>query len=125
MPNQLRVSLDKSTQPWSVHVDQQGNANHVDRSPDPQTIIWQLTGNAASGAIVSFAWVDTLPPDGIFGSPAISSNGNQMTLTDTHDSARSAGIWSYELTINVGGTDYSTLTELPAGRSATPVIRDT
>ncbi|SEJ05674.1 hypothetical protein [Frateuria terrea] len=124
MPNNLHVSLDESTDPWSVQVDQQGNANHVGRSPDPQTITWQLTGNAASGSIISFQWIATPPPEGIFGSPAISGNGNQLTLSDTNNSASTAGTWTYQLTVEVDGNDYSTVADLPTGTSTTPTIKN-
>ena len=78
MPNHLQVTLDQSTPPWWVDIDQSGNANHVIQSPDVQSITWQLTGNAASGSLVAltdpdpgFARVGMAPPFGVFGSPRL------------------------------------------------------
>lgn len=124
MPNNLHVTLDESKTPWVVDVDQQGNANHVSRGSNTQTITWQLTGNAASGSIISFAWLDTPPPNTIFGTPAISGNGNQLTVTDLNNSASTTGIWTYQLTINVGGSDYSTISNLPTATTTNPSIKN-
>jgi hypothetical protein len=125
MPNNLHVTLDESKTPWVVDVDQQGNANHVSRNPNAQTITWQLTGNAASGSIVSFAWIGTAPPSTIFGPPTISGNGNQLSITDLNNSASTTGSWTYQLTIRVGGTDYSTIATLPTATTTNPWIKNT
>src|SRR4051812_4692003 len=116
MPNNLSVSLNQSTTPWSVDVDQHGNGNEVDQSASPQTITWHLNGNAANGSFVSlsdpnpgFAWV-TAPPAGVFGTPTLSNNGNQLSITDNNPGPSSAGTWTYVLRVNVGGTVYSTKT---------------
>jgi hypothetical protein len=124
MPNDLQVSLDESTSPWSVDVDQQGDANHVNRSPNTQTITWHLTGNAASGSIIFFAWLGTPPPASIFGSPTITNGGNQLSLADTNPNASTAGTWAYQLTIRVGGNDYSSVGFLPTGTATTPTIKN-
>jgi hypothetical protein len=79
MPNLLKVTLDKSTNPWCLDIDQKGNANHVSQGQNTQTITWQLSGNAASGSfdaqnasMPGFAWVSAPPPsNSIFGNPEL------------------------------------------------------
>ena len=131
MPNNLHVALDQSAQPWVLDVDQQGNANHVGQSPNAQTITWQLTGNAASGSFVpltdsapGFAWVGTPPPSGIFGSPTLSPNGNQVTITDLNNSANTMGTYYYILRATIGGTVYSTIAASIAATTTSPWIKN-
>ena len=129
MPNNLQVTLDQSTTPWCVGIDQSGNANHVSQSPNAQTITWQLTGNAASGSFVAltdpdpgFAWVGTAPPSGIFGSATLSANGNQLTISDLNNSASTQGTWTYILRVNVGGVVYQSKTTSLAATTSNPTI---
>ncbi len=128
MPNNLNVTLNKATNPWTVDIDQQGNPNHVSQSPNAQTITWQLTGNAATGSFVSmtdpnpgFSWVSA-PPSGIFGTPTPSNNGNQLTMTDLNNSASTVGTWTYILRVNVGGTVYTSLTTSITATNTNPTI---
>jgi len=108
MPNNLHVTLDTSTTPPCLDIDQSNGANHVNRSPNAQTITWQLTGNAASGSFNAqnaakpgFAWVNPAPPAGIFGPPTLSQNGNEITMTDLNNSASTAGEWIYQLSATI------------------------
>ena len=128
MPNNLNVTLDTNTSPPAVNVDQHGKGNEVSQSPNAQTIVWQLTGNAASGSFVAlddpnpgFQWISA-PPAGVFSSPSRSPNGNQLTITDTNNSANTAGSWTYVLRVNVGGTVYSTKTISLKATTTNPVI---
>jgi hypothetical protein len=128
MPNNLNVTLDTNTSPPAVDVDQHGKGNEVSQSPNAQTIVWQLTGNAASGSFVAlddpnpgFQWISA-PPAGVFSSPSRSPNGNQLTITDTNNSANTAGSWTYVLRVNVGGTVYSTKTISLTATTTNPVI---
>jgi hypothetical protein len=128
MPNNLNVTLDTNTNPPAVDVDQHGKGNEVSQSPNAQTIVWQLTGNAASGSFVAlddpnpgFQWISA-PPAGVFSSPSRSPNGNQLTITDTNNSANTAGSWTYVLRVNVGGTVYSTKTISLKATTTNPVI---
>ncbi|MHA6205281.1 hypothetical protein ACXU4B_12720 [Dyella soli] len=123
MPNTLNVSLDENTTPWTVDIDQKNNANHVGQNGAAQTITWQLHGNAASGNIISFNWL-TAPPSGIFTTPSISSNGNSMTMSDLNNSASTAGDWIYQLTIEVGGNNYSTTASTTTGTTNNPSIKN-
>lgn len=131
MPNNLNVTLDKNQTPWAVDVDQHGKDNEVSQGPNAQTITWQLTGDAASGSFVpmsadppGFEWI-VAPPDGIFGPPTVSQgSGNQLTMTDTNNSASTAGSWTYRLRLNVGGTVYSTKTLSLAATTTDPTIRN-
>ncbi len=129
MPNNLQVTLDKSTTPWCVDIDQSGNANHVNQSPNVQTITWQLTGNAASGSFVAltdpdpgFAWAGTAPPSGVFGSPTLSANGNQLTISDLNNNSGTAGSWSYILRVSVDGVVYQSKTTSLAATTSNPTI---
>jgi hypothetical protein len=129
MPNNLQVTLDQSTTPWCVDIDQSGNANHVSQSPNAQTITWQLTGNAASGSFVAltdpdpgFAWVGTAPPSGIFGSATLSANGNKLTISDLNNSSSTQGTWTYILRVNVGGVVYQSKTTSLAATTSNPTI---
>lgn len=129
MPNNLNVTLVPTTTPTAADVDQQGKANEVSRSPSQQTITWQLTGNAASGSFVAlddpspgFAWVSPAPPTGIFGTPDLSGNGNQLTITVLNNSASTVGTWIYVIRVKVGGTVYSTTSSLLTGTTTNPTI---
>jgi hypothetical protein len=125
MPNNLAVTLDESTTPWSVDVDQHDKANEVGRSPNAQTITWQLEGNAATGNIISFAWLSSPPPPGgTFGAFSIGGNGNQATMSDLNNSASTAGTWIYQLTIEVDDQEYSTIAALPIGTNTNPNIKN-
>lgn len=128
MPNTLNVTLDKTTTPWSVDIDQHGKANEVNQSPNSQTITWQLTGNAASGSFVSlsdpnpgFSWVSA-PPAGIFGIPTLSGNGNQLSISDLNNSNTTVGNWTYLLRVNVGGVVYQSNTTSITETSTNPII---
>ena len=129
MPNHLQVTLDQSTTPWCVDIDQSGNANHVSQSPNAQNITWQLTGNAASGSFVAltdpdpgFAWVGMAPPSGVFGSPTLGANGNQLTISDLNNSSSTSGSWTYILRVSVGGVVYQSKTTSLAATTSNPTI---
>lgn len=121
MEHVLRVTLDKSTQPWTVDIDQQGNANHIDRNPLPQTIEWKLEGDAANGQLQPLSWVDT-PPEGIFGPAQLASNGKSMQMTDLNKDAATSGDWLYRLSVALDGQTYSTLDT--TGTNTNPSIKN-
>lgn len=128
MPNNLNVTLDTNSSPAAVDVDQHGKGNEVSQSANAQTIVWQLTGNAASGSFVplddpnpGFEWISA-PPPGVFGSPSRSPNGNQLTISDLNNSTDTAGSWTYMLRVNDGGTVYSTKTISLKATTTNPVI---
>ena len=130
MPNNLSVTLNQAQSPWSVDVDQHGNDNEVSQGPNAQTITWQLSGNAASGSFVSlsdpnpgFAWISP-PPNGVFGTPTLSGNGNKLTMTDLNTGSGTSGTWAYVLRVNVGGTVYSTRTMSITGTDTNPWIKN-
>lgn len=132
MPNILQVTLDKTTTPWTVDINESGNANHVSQSPNAQTITWQLSGNAATGSFgavndpthPAFAWIGTAPPSGIFGTPTLSANGNTLTMTDLNNSTSTQGTWIYKLWIQVGGTYYSSLATSIRANNTDPTIKN-
>ena len=125
----LNVKLDQSKTPWALDVDQTNNSNQVGRSANAQSIVWQLTGNAATGDFVplndpnpGFQWIGTAPPSGIFGRPSLNSNSNQLTLSDLNNSTSSTGTFVYMLRASIGGTVYSTIKTLPGGTTTDPAI---
>ena len=136
MPNDLdvmlKVTLDKSTNPWSLDVDQHGDPNHVNQGPNPQRIVWTLMGDASSGSFVAldanepgFAWFGEQPADGIFDGLSISPNSSkQLTVTDYHLSAASSGTWIYTLRAQIGGTVYATIAISPTGENTNPSIKN-
>ncbi|MCX7512878.1 hypothetical protein [Frateuria sp. STR12] len=123
MDHVLSVTLDKSATPWSVDIDQHGNANQVGRNPQRQTLVWQLTGNAASGELLPLQWVET-PREGIFGPPEVTANGQRMTMTDLNKGQDSTGTWIYMLSLTLDGQQYSTRTTLPTGTTTNPSIKN-
>jgi hypothetical protein len=123
MEHLLRVTLDKSTRPWSVDIDQHDNANHIARDPHPQTIVWALQGNAADGQLQAPSWVDP-PPDGIFGSPEVTPDGKHVHMTDLNDGPATQGDWIYRLSLVLDGQTYSTLDQLPPATNSNPSIKN-
>ena len=133
MPNNLKVTLDKSTNPWCLDIDQKDNANHVSQGPNAQTITWQLNGQAASGSFDSqgsaepgFAWVSNpAPPAGIFGDPVLCSNNNEMTMSDLNNSASTAGDWIYQLSATIDGVVYQSKKTSTTATNTNPTIKNT
>lgn len=123
MANDLSVTLDKSKTPWLVDIDQKNGANQVARSNQSQTITWQLTGDAASGNITGFSWLQQ-PNAGIFEDPVIATNGNTMTMSDLNNSASTTGDWTYQLTIEVGGQSYQSAATSLTDTSTNPTIKN-
>ncbi|HUA80069.1 MAG TPA: hypothetical protein VL997_06840 [Dyella sp.] len=136
MPNDLdvllSVTLDTTTTPWSLDVNQANNANHLDPGPHPQRIVWTLIENAASGSFVAldapepgFAWSGASPPPGIFDHLQISpANINQLTMKDHHRGGTTAGTWIYILRARIGETIYSTIAKAPIGQNTNPTIKN-
>lgn len=124
MEHLLRVTLDKSTQPWTVDIDQRGNANHIARDRKRQTIEWALEGDAAKGQLQPLSWVDPQPPEGIFGIPQVSPDGHRMSMTDDNPDEASAGDWIYRLSLALDGETYSTLDTGPGGTNTNPSIKN-
>jgi hypothetical protein len=131
MSNSLDVTLDKSTTPWCLDIDQKSGANHVSRSSSAQTITWQVTGNAASGSFDArsdaepgFAWVGAAPPAGIFGSPVLQANGNQLTMSDLDNGAGTTGDGIYQLSATIGDVVYQPNKTSPTGTHTNPSIKN-
>ncbi|HET9033474.1 MAG TPA: hypothetical protein VFN25_11275 [Dokdonella sp.] len=127
----LKVTLDESTTPWTVNVNQSGNANHVPHGAKAHTITWRLSGNAKTGFFVplsdpepGFSWFRTKPSEGIFSDMAIRGNGKKLTVNDTNDNASSKGEWTYVMRVNVGGTVYSTIAVATIATNTNPTIRN-
>ena len=102
----------------TLDVEDHGAPIGVPQETDATNLVWQLTGTAAQGSFNAitnppnenngFYWVDT-PPSGVFGTPTLAANGNQVTVTDNNSSNTSAGgPWRYKLNATIGGQQYST-----------------
>ncbi|WP_130617628.1 hypothetical protein [Dyella amyloliquefaciens] len=126
MANNLRVTLNESTNPWTVDIDQTGNAHHVARSEALQSVDWHLNGNAATGSIVSLTWAGTPPRSGIFGAPTFSPARNSMAMADLNNSSNTTGEWFYILTVAVGGNTYQSnpIATTGVGTATNPSIKN-
>jgi hypothetical protein len=130
MPNNMKVTLDKSTTPWSVDVDDKGGENKVDRSKKPQDVVWELSGNAAQGAFESldgdkpgFEWVGTAPDKKIFSDPWRTDNDKKLKIKDTNENTGDPKEYPYVLRIKLDNKVYSTITEKgPILTNTNPVI---
>lgn len=96
----------------------------ADHRLGPQTIAWELAGDAAAGALTSFRWLDPVPPDGIFGAPAFAPDGKRMTMTDLNDGPATSGVWTYQLGLELHGQAYSTRSTLPIDTNTNPSIKN-
>jgi hypothetical protein len=130
MPNKLKVTLDKTTTPWSLDIDEKDKENHVGRGPNAQTIEWKLTGNAASGSFDSqnnsppgFTWITT-PPSGIFGPPTLEDNGDKLTMTDLNIGTNSVGDWIYQLSATIDGVVYQSGATSITANNTNPTIKN-
>lgn len=132
MTNIITVTI-ASTSPPLLNVDDVGGKNNVDKSPNPQTIKWQLTGNAAQGAFLpmtgnppGFSWITTpspQQPNGPFGVPVVGANGNSLTITDDHSSSSTDGTWIYMLRVMLDGVMYTTTASTGLGAGVdNPII---
>ncbi len=131
MPITLKVTLKTVNGVKCLDVDDANNANHVPQSPQIQSIVWQLEGDAASGSFCAlngtppgFAWLPTAPSSTIFGSPSLSNNGNTMTISDLNNSTSTQGAWKYKICASVGGTTYCTTATTPMATSNNPTIKN-
>jgi hypothetical protein len=107
--NNLRVSLDMQTTPWSVIVDETTQDNEVRASRSIQVIKWYLVGNAAAGKFVRFRW-NKPPKTGIFGPFLIDECcGKRATMCDLYKDNATKGEWGYQLTIEFAGNTYSSI----------------
>ena len=127
----LNVTLDQTTNPWSLSVSEANNVNEIPRSSVAQTITWQLSGNAASGTFNAannpdgpgFAWIGTQPPRGVFINPQL--QGSQFSLSDLNNSSATAGTWTYQLCATIGGTTYKTIASPGiSGTNTNPKIKN-
>jgi hypothetical protein len=102
-----------------LDVDQSGNANHVPKDANPQTITWKLIGNANGGTFnlqtatnPGLTWVGPNQPQyGIFGYPVVEANGN-MSVTDSNLPGSPSATYTYKLCATINGQQYSTVATL-------------
>lgn len=125
----LKVTLDTSKSPPALDVDESNGANQVSQNPSTQTIVWRLTGNAATGSFAAlggsspgFAWIGTAPEPSIFGAPAPGNNGNQISVSDLNNGTSSAGTFYYQLRATINGATYTTVNSLLTGTTNNPAI---
>jgi hypothetical protein len=124
----FHVTLKPDVTPNSLDVDDSGKRNEISRSAAAQELQWVLHGNAASGAFnqqnastPGFQWV-TAPPSGIFSTPEVSSNGNQISINDTNSGPSTQGTWTYILTAVINGQTYSTQVQRLSLTTNNPII---
>ena len=132
MPNViLKVTLNEAK--GYLDVDEAGNGNQIAHGQN-DTVIWQLTGNAASGTFNAmnaqtpgFEWVQD-PPNGVFGTPALQASGNEVQISDNNtdpNGINSSGEWVYQIAATIDGEVYSTQTTLgPGGNTTDPTIHN-
>jgi hypothetical protein len=113
--NNLRVSLDMDTDPWTVVVDQSKDENVLQRSTNIQVIKWYLVGNAAAGRFVRHQWMAQNRPRATFGPFLIDEGGKRATMCDLYDQDTKQGQWAYSLTIELAGNTYSSPVKPAAG----------
>ena len=128
MTNNINVSLDASSGVNLLDVVDNGGQNQVSQNANPTTISWNLTGVLTQGNFVpmsedepGFEWIQA-PPDGLFGTPTISANGNSLSITDNHVDATTNGEWIYMLRVDYDGDVVSTEAALPRGTTTNPAI---
>jgi hypothetical protein len=124
----FHVTLKTNVTPNSLDVDDSGNRNQISQSAAAQQLQWVLNGNAASGAFnqqnaatPGFQWVSA-PPSGIFSTPTVSANGNQISIDDMNTGAGTKGTWTYKLTAVIGGQTYSTQVQRLSATTNNPII---
>jgi hypothetical protein len=115
MANSLEVTLDMSTKPPTVRVDN----TVVVRSKMPRFISWHLVGNAAKGRFAGFRWFPRVPRPGIFGPFTHIPGSKWAILPDLHTGARTEGEWVYRLAVQVGRKKYWTKRYITARRKST------
>lgn len=126
MANNMNVSLDAND---CLDIDDNGGQNQVSKSPNPQTISWNLTGKLTQGNFVpisaanpGFEWIQK-PPAGVFSLPEVSANGNSLSIQDTHKDSTSDGTWIYLIRVEYQKQIYETTYEVGIGGTANnPVI---
>jgi hypothetical protein len=121
----------------ALDVEDHGAPVSVPQETDATNLVWQLTGNAAQGSFNTildptnpnysnsgFSWID-FPPSGIFGSPTLAANGNQVTVTDSNSSNGSTGSWRYKLCATINGSQYCTTSSVSTrGTTNDPMIKN-
>ena len=134
MTNNMNVKLKIEATGKVLDIDDNGGGNRVGKSPNPQTISWNLTGNElAQAEFVPMS--DSAPgfefdpgqqiPSGVFVlPPQIGSNGKSLNLVVNHPTATSNGSWIYILRVKTpDGTVYKTTHDLgPTSTSKNPII---
>lgn len=134
MAIELHVTLDTTKTPPLLDVDQENNSNHVGQSPNAQTIIWKLVGNAALGTFNSptdpnnpgFTWAGNGPNQNqtIFGPAQLADNSRELTMTDLNNSQSTTGTWIYQLQAHINGTNYYSEMTSITGTTTDPCIKN-
>lgn len=130
-PILVKVTLDTSTDPWSLAVDR--NPILIDPDSNAQTITWQLTDDAATGSFNAqdavhpgFAWPkEEASHPGIFDTPSSDTPKHQVTMRDHHHGHSSAGEWFYQLSATIHDKLCQTPNASTAGRTSNPSIKNT
>jgi hypothetical protein len=103
--NNINVKLGKTGTLAVLDVEDNNGQNDVHKNARPTTIVWQLTGNLATGSFAAmdgtdpgFQWLQQ-PPPGIFEAPEVLPNGNLQMVEKHTDAASTGGPWIYNLRV--------------------------
>jgi hypothetical protein len=132
MEIKLDVTLDTTTTPPYLDVDEQDKSNHIPRNPVRQTIKWKLTSNASGGTFNSmddpnnpgFQWASSGPGGTIFTTATVSPDGKEITITDLNDGNGSVGQWVYQLSAMINGSLRQSNKTSPAAVVTNPMIKN-
>ncbi len=109
----LDVTLNDAATPPYLDVDDEDEANFIEKHPDTQAVRWRLSGNAAGGTFneltdpePGFKWIKPAPPAGVFSHVRLSRNKKEILIDDLNDGAASVGLWYYQLNATIGGVSY-------------------
>jgi hypothetical protein len=129
--NNINVKLGKTGTLAVLDVEDNNGQNDVHKNARPTTIVWQLTGNLATGSFAAmdgtdpgFQWLQQ-PPPGIFEAPEVLPNGKLQVVDKHTDAASTGGPWIYKLRVVHDNKIYTTLSEFEIRPGATvknPVI---
>lgn len=114
MTIEVNVNAERVNGSWKLTVNN-GHPVEIPRGKNPQTIQWQLTGNAATGTFLDpdgsprgFEWADGETPhtpsgQDIFTDLSLSSNAKMLSIDDDNESQGDQGEWGYRLRARIDG----------------------
>lgn len=128
----VAVTLDTTTNPWTLRIPSGQQQISVDSSDLGQTITWVLQGDNLADATFStdrsnpgFEWLTSDPPKPtIFSAPHPNASDNQLSITDHNSGNAAKGEWPYRLCVMLDGDPYYTESSDMRRVLTTPSIRN-